>query len=225
MNSCSFAESWFDMLDPKNKFGFQFFLAKFLRHFFQGLIVIAPIGITVYAVWFLFNWVDDILPNLLHAIAPSMIGLYEDGSPKKIPGLGFVLVLVLVWVVGWLSSLFMVGRLVDVFDKVLENTPGIKLIYTSVKDFLEAFAGNKKKFNQPVLVDVDNNNMWRVGFITQQTAADFGLPDHVTVYIPFSYAISGMTCFVPADRIKPLKNISAANAMKYAVSGGVSDVE
>ncbi|MFX7756089.1 DUF502 domain-containing protein, partial [Acinetobacter baumannii] len=65
----------------------------------------------------------------------------------KIPGLGFIVVVILVLLVGWLSSLFAVGRLVALLDTVLEKTPGIKFIYSSVKDFLEAFAGNKKKFD------------------------------------------------------------------------------
>lgn len=67
-----------------------------------------------------------------------------NGQIPKVTGLGFLVAMALVLVVGWLSSLFFVERLVSVFDKVLEKTPGIKIIYSSVKDFLEAFAGNKK---------------------------------------------------------------------------------
>ena len=112
----------------------------------------------------------------------------------------------------------------SIFDRLLEKTPGVKIIYSSVKDFLEAFAGNKKKFDEPVLVNVDSTDVWRIGFITQQSSIDFGMIDHVTVYVPHSYAISGITYFVPRERIKPLKDISAADAMKYTVSGGVTDV-
>ena len=112
------------------------------------------------------------------------------------------------------------------FDKVLERTPGIKIIYSSVKDFLEAFAGNKKKFDEPVLVNVDAAEVWRVGFITQSDNTHFGLQDHVTVYVPHSYAISGITYIVPKERIKKLpRNISAAEAMKFVVSGGVTTIE
>jgi len=140
------------------------------------------------------------------------------------PGLGFVVVIGLVFLVGWLSSLFAVNRIVALLDTVLEKTPGIKFIYSSVKDFLEAFAGNKKKFNQPVLVNVDGEDIWRIGFITQESSNDFGLQDHVIVYVPHSYAISGITYFVPRHKIKSLPNIGAADAMKFTVSGGVTDV-
>lgn len=200
------------------------YLKRLLQFFFQGLIVLAPIGITLWVVLGLFNFVDDILPNIVHAVAPNFLPKNADGNIEKIPGLGFAVVILLVFFVGWISSLFVVSRLVEVLDAVLEKTPGIKFIYSSVKDFLEAFAGNKKKFDKPVLVNVDAMNVWRVGFITQMDAHEFGMTDHVTVYVPHSYAISGITYIVPKERIRPLNNISAADAMKYAVSGGVTDV-
>jgi uncharacterized membrane protein len=199
-------------------------LARLLQFFFQGLIVIAPIGITIWVVLGLFNTVDNILPNFIHAILPNVVPKDAEGNLQKIPGLGFIVVIVLVVVIGWVSSLFVVGRLVEVLDKVLESTPGIKFIYSSVKDFLEAFAGNKKKFDRAVLVNVDGEDVWRIGFITQQSVTDFGLEHHVAVYVPHSYAISGITYFVPNHKIKLIDNISPADTMKFAVSGGVTEV-
>lgn len=200
------------------------YLKKLLQYFFQGLIVLAPIGITLWVVIGLFRWIDGFLPNLINALFPNLLEQDAAGNLKSLPGLGFIVVILLVLIVGWISSIFVVGRLVTLLDTVLEKTPGIKFIYSSVKDFLEAFAGNKKKFDKPVLVNVDANDVWRIGFITQQSSIDFGMIDHVTVYVPHSYAISGITYFVPRERIKPLKDISAADAMKYTVSGGVTDV-
>lgn len=196
---------------------------RLVQFFFQGLIVLTPIAVTIWVVLGLFQWVDGFLPNLINTLFPSLLDKKLDGSLDKIPGLGFVVVVLLVLLVGWLSSLFVVGRLVSIFDTVLERTPGIKIIYSSVKDFLEAFAGNKKKFDKPVLVNVDVSGVWRIGFITQPTNTEFGLPDHVTVYIPHSYAISGITYIIPKTNIKLLDNVSASDAMKYAVSGGVTD--
>ncbi len=201
-------------------------LKKLLQYFFQGLIVLAPIGITVWAILSLFNLVDGILPNIMHGLFPDWIQKDASGVVERIPGLGFVVVIAFVLLVGWLSSIFVVGRLVTVLDKVLENTPGIKFIYGSVKDFLEAFAGNKKKFDKPVLVNVDGTDIWRIGFITRKDAADFNLNEHVVVYVPHSYAISGITYFVPKEKVRQLdSHITAADAMKFTVSGGVVDVE
>jgi uncharacterized membrane protein len=193
--------------------------------FFQGVVVLAPIGVTVWVVVSLFNWVDNFLPNLLNVLFPVQFAAV-NGQIPKVTGLGFLVALLLVLIVGWLSSLFFVERLVSVFDKVLEKTPGIKIIYSSVKDFLEAFAGNKKKFDQPILVNVDATDVWRIGFITQNDSAHFGLADFVTVYVPHSYAISGITYIVAPTRIKKLpKGIGAAEAMKYVVSGGVTTMD
>ncbi len=193
--------------------------------FFQGVVLLAPIGVTIWVVVSLFNWVDNFLPNLLNFIFPVQFAAV-NGQIPKVTGLGFVVAITLVLVVGWLSSLFFVERLVAVFDKVLEKTPGVKIIYSSVKDFLEAFAGNKKKFDQPVLVNVDSPDVWRVGFVTQENTEHFGLKDYVTVYVPHSYAISGITFVVPSTRIKKLpKGIGAAEAMKFVVSGGVTAFE
>lgn len=200
------------------------YLKKLLQLFLQGLIVLAPIGITLWVVVGLFRLVDGFLPNLINALFPDLLQKDMAGNVRSLPGLGFVVVVALVLFVGWVSSLFVVGRLVAVLDTVLEKTPGIKFIYSSVKDFLEAFAGNKKKFDKAVLVNVDGQNVWRIGFITQQSAKEFGMADHVTVYVPHSYAISGITYIVPKDHIRPIDHVSAADAMKYAVSGGVTDV-
>ena len=115
--------------------------------------------------------------------------------------------------VGRVSSSFVMSRLVDLLDGLLERTPGIKLIYSSVKDFLEAFTGNKRKFNKPVLVSVDANDVWRIGFITKQNADDFELSTHSVVYIPLSYALTGVTYFVPKEKIKLLNNVTSADAI------------
>ena len=213
------------MDSEQHKLTFRAYLRKLLQYFFQGLIVLAPIGITIWVVLGLFNFVDDILPNIIHNVAPGLLTKDSAGNLNKIPGLGFIIVIVLVLFVGWISSLFVVGRLVAVLDTVLEKTPGIKFIYSSVKDFLEAFAGNKKKFDKPVLVNIDATDVWRIGFITQRDSHEFGLPEHVTVYVPHSYAISGITYIVPKDRVRFLPHISAADAMKYTVSGGVTDLQ
>jgi len=200
-------------------------LSSIAQLFFQGVVVLAPIGVTIWVVVSLFNWVDNFLPNLLNFIFPLQFA-EVNGQIPKVTGLGFLVAITLVLVVGWLSSLFFVERLMSLFDKLLEKTPGVKIIYSSVKDFLEAFAGNKKKFDEPVLVNVDSTDVWRIGFITQKNTEHFGLKDFVTVYVPHSYAISGITYIVSADRIKKMpKGVNASEAMKYVVSGGVTTVD
>ncbi|MFM7357733.1 MAG: DUF502 domain-containing protein [Sediminibacterium sp.] len=200
-------------------------LRRLLTLFLQGLVVLAPIGITLWVVIGLFNFVDGILPNVMHALAPGLWELGDNGQVKKIPGTGFLVVVLLVLITGWISSLLFFSRVVAMIDNLLEKTPGIKYIYSSVKDFLEAFAGNKKKFDKPVLVNVDAPGVWRIGFITQKSSVALGMSELITVYVPHSYAISGITYLVPANHVKPLSGITAADAMKYTISGGVTEVE
>jgi len=170
----------------------------------------------------LFNWVDNFLPNVLNLLFPQQFAAV-NGQIPKVTGLGFVVAITLVLIVGWLSNLFVVEKLINIFDKILEKTPGVKIIYSSVKDFLEAFAGNKKKFDQPVLVNVDAPDVWRMGFITQENTELFGMKEYLTVYVPHSYAISGITYVVPLSKIKRLpKGVGAAEAMKYVVTGGLT---
>ena len=204
---------------------FKFRFKNIIPYFFQGLIILAPIFITGWAVVSLFNWIDRILPNLLQILFPTWIKLDQFGFPQRIPGLGFLIVIVLVLLVGYVSSSFVVGKLVDLFDHLLERTPGIRIIYTTVKDFFEAFAGNKRKFDRAVLVNIVSDDIWQIGFITHEALLEFGLSEHVAVYVPQSYAFAGHLYFVRRHRVKVLTDIAAADAMKFAISGGVTVIE
>jgi hypothetical protein len=94
-----------------------------------------------------------------------------------------------------------------------------------LKDFFEAFAGDKKKFTKNVLANIDDNDVWRVGFITQEDMSEFDFKDYVAVYIPMAYSVAGNVYIIPKHRVKPITNISASESMKFAVSGGVTSIE
>jgi uncharacterized membrane protein len=196
---------------------------KLIEFFLQGLLILAPIAITFWAIMALFNFIDGILPNFLFGLIPNLM-TDTQGNVKHITGLGFIVVIVLVLSVGYISSNFIFGKAVDAFDRLLEKTPGIKFIYSTLKDFFEAFAGEKKKFTQNVLANVDDNDVWRVGFITQDNMEEFGFKDYVAVYVPMAYSVAGNVYIIPKERVKPITNISAAQTMKFAVSGGVTAV-
>lgn len=196
---------------------------KILNYFVQGLLILAPISITAWAVISLFVYIDNILPSIIQSIFPFYYKVDANGNVQKIPGVGFIVIFFLIVLVGWFSTSFVIGKMVDFFGHVLERTPGIKFIYTSVKDFIEAFAGEKRKFDKPVLVNVDAPDVWRMGFMTQPDSTKIGLLDHVVVYVPHSYAVSGIVYIVPADKVKLLK-VSSTEAMKFVLSGGVAEI-
>jgi len=195
-----------------------------LKYFLQGLVILAPIIITAWAVFSLFNYIDNILPNFIHTLFPVFYKPDAEGNIQKIPGLGFVIIVVIIVLTGWISSSFIVGKVVEFLDHILERTPVIRFIYTAVKDFLEAFAGEKRKFDKPVLVSVDAADVWRMGFMTQDNGGRFGLQDHVVVYVPHSYAVSGIVYVVPIEKVKLLTGISSTEAMKFALGGGVAHI-
>lgn len=184
-------------------------LRKLLRYFIQGIIILAPIGITVYALYWLFQKVDGILRPFVN-----------------IPGLGFILIIAFVILVGWISSNFLMGSAISFFDQLMERTPGIKFIYSSTKDFFEAFAGEKRKFNRSVLANVFADDVWIVGFLTDEEMEKFELgADKVAVYVPQAYNFAGQLYILPRDKVRKIEKISAGEAMKYAVTGGVVDFD
>ena len=191
---------------------------KIFQYFLQGVLVTAPIGITAYLLYWFVSSVDSWIP----------IFTEKDASGNIINqnyGLGFLIVIAGLIVMGYLSSNFITGRIFSLFNRWLEHTPGIKYIYSSVKDFFEAFAGNKRKFNKAVLVNIQSNDVWQIGFITDDNASEFGMKDYVTVYVPLSYSFAGITYIVPRTKIKHIDHISAGDALKYTVSGGIAEID
>jgi len=106
---------------------------------------------------------------------------------------------------------------------LLEKTPGIKHIYSPTKEVMSSFVGDKKKFNDPVWVKTNENpEIWRIGFLTQKEMGEVEKHNYVAVYLPHSYAISGWVIVTEEKNIKPVVGMTAASAMKFAVSGGVA---
>jgi uncharacterized membrane protein len=196
--------------------GFRF--SKLLNYFLQGLLVIAPIAITIYAVYSVVSFIDNQLPIFTAKDVDGKVYVRNYG-------LGFLIVIVAIIFIGYTSSFFIKNRVFNLFDSLLKRTPGIRFIYSTTKEFFEAFAGEKKKFNKPVLANIDDNDVWRVGFITQEEAKDFGFTEYVAVYIPMSYSIAGNVYLLPRVRVRRVTNINATDAMKFAISGGVTAVD
>ncbi len=184
------------------------FTAVLLRSFLQGLLLLSPIAITVYLLFTVFNGVDNLIPFV----------------PR---GLGFVIIIVAVTLIGYFGTRFFIGKWVfDSFAYLMEHTPGVKHIYSSVRDFVTSFVGDKKRFNKPVWVCVNvNPETWRIGFMTQKDMTHLGMPQKVAVYMPHAYAISGWVIITENKYVRPVKEMTAGEAMKFAVSGGITTVE
>lgn len=127
---------------------------------------------------------------------------------------------------GFMGSSIVLRPLFSLFDNTLEHTPVVKTVYGSIKDFMSAFVGSKKKFNKPVLITINKeNNIQQLGFITNEDLSELNLgKDSVAVYVPLSYSISGNLWIVPTDHIT-IVDASSPEVMKFIVSGGVTDIE
>lgn len=174
-----------------------------LGYFWRGCLVLAPVSITVYIAWLVFTTVDRILP----------VG---------VPGLGFVLTLGLITLVGFLTSNVIGGAVVRETERWLAKVPLIKLLYTSIRDLVGAFVGDKKKFNRPVAVAlVPGSQAKALGFVTRESLAQIDLKGHLAVYFPQSYNFAGNVLLVPREQVEPL-SASSSDVMAFIVSGGVS---
>lgn len=183
-------------------------------YFLQGLLLVAPLAATVYIVYFLFKFTDGLLSTYL-----------EKYLELKIPGLGILIILLFLIFLGIIGETILAKPVKFLIKSVLLRTPILRLIYTSVKDLFSAFVGKEKKFHRPVIVLVDEkNDIWRMGFLTKDNLSEMGIEGKVAVYFPFSYNISGILYLVPEIRVKPI-NISPSEAMKFILSGGVSEMD
>ena len=183
----------------------------------QGSLVILPIAAALFFIYWAVSELDAAL-NLSDAIWVDQVG-----KPIYIPGLGILSVVVILIVVGIIVTNFVTDPIKKWVTSWFKKLPIFNVLYTSFKDLTEAFVGDDKKFNEPVVVEFNETGLKKIGFLTQKDLSKIGYHSEVAVYFPLSYSLAGQLCIVKADRVKPLK-MSASEAMKFIVSGGVSQI-
>ena len=180
-------------------------MRRLLNYFLRGLVLVAPLAITLYVCWIVFLRIDGWL-----------------GLP--VPGLGFVLTIVLITVIGFLGSNLITRGMLAIVDQAVGRLPFVRLLYTSTKDLLNAFVGEKRRFDKPVLVRLSSESEARmVGFVTQETLDRLGLPGYASVYLPQSYNFAGNLVVFPSSQLQPL-DAASADVMAFIISGGVTGV-
>lgn len=193
---------------------FDLFSRKVINYFLQGLLFAAPIGLTGYIIYLVFKFSDGILKPII-----------ENFLHFSIPGLGLVIMFILVTLLGYAGQSVIAKPFKAVIERFLKKVPVLQMVYSSIRDFMEAFVGKEKKFNQPVRVKVNLvSNLEKLGFITEDDLSDLGIKDMVAVYFPHSYNFSGELFIVPVSQVTPL-DINAGVLMKFIVSGGVTKME
>lgn len=189
-------------------------MKKFLGYFLQGLLLFIPLIITVFVIVQLFDFVTGIF---------SFVGFTEYSLINSLFGL--LITVGIIAVLGILASSYIFKQMFSFFEDKLEHAPFIRHIYSPVKDFTNAFMGNKRRFNKPVLVLTNPPaGVHEIGFLTKEDLKELNIRDKVAVYLPLSYSLSGKLVIVPRENISPL-DADAAEAMKFVLSGGVTDVD
>lgn len=180
-------------------------MKQLLNYFVRGLLLLAPLAITAFVCWTVFTTID------------GWLGL-------AIPGAGFMVTVVLITVFGFLAGGYLTRSAVGLLERVMQRVPLVRLLYSSSKDLLNAFVGDKRRFDKPVLVELlPGSNAQAFGFITQESLDQLGLPGHVAVYFPQSYNFAGSLVVFPGAQVRKLDAESSA-VMAFIVSGGVTDV-
>jgi uncharacterized membrane protein len=189
-------------------------MKRLRTYFLEGLLYLAPFGMTVYIIYAIFKFVDDLLKDTLSII------LKVD-----IPGLGLVIIFLIIILTGVIGRTIIAKPVKSLFKHTVEKTPFLKVIYSALSDLFSAFVGKDRKFNKPVLVLLNPiSNIQKIGFLTEDNLSMLGEKDKVAVYFPHSYAFTGEMYIVPRDSIIPL-NINPSQAMKFIISSGVSGWE
>ena len=179
-------------------------MRRLAGYFLRGLVIMAPLALTVYVCF-------------------SVVTAIDSWIPMNVPGVGFALTIGVITLVGALGSNVLTNGLVELIDRLLERLPFVRLLYSTTKDFFEAFVGEKKRFDTAVLVTLYPASQAKaLGFMTRKDVAMFGLTDHVAVYLPHSYAFTGQLVLVPSEHVT-IVQASSAELMTFIVSGGVSD--
>lgn len=173
------------------------------RYFVRGALIIVPFALTIYALYFVFVTIDQLMPF-------------------DVPGLGILVTIATVTLVGFLSSNVIGSTFVDLGEQALKKVPLVALIYSSIKDLIDAFVGEKRRFDQPVSVALSGDGQLRaLGFVTRRDLTALGLHGHVAVYFPQSYNFAGNLVLVPAVSVNPV-DVPSSELMTFIVSGGVS---
>lgn len=177
-----------------------------IKYFFRGLLLVVPIVLTVATLVFIFNWLDGMLP-------------------LRIRGLGFFIIVFGITFLGLLTSkLKLLQPLVRWFEDTLSDLPVVGLLYSSFKELVSGIVGEQQKFTHPVMVRLNaENEVFRIGFITQHDLTHVGIDDLVAVFFPHSYNISGNLYLVPRKNIQPLPT-QGAETMRFLMSGGVVEL-
>lgn len=180
-------------------------MSRFLGYFARGCLAVVPLAATLYILYVVITALD------------ALLGV-------SIPGLGVVVAVGLITGIGFLVSNVIGRQVYWLADQGLARVPLVKLLYTSIRDLVSAFVGEKKSFGKPVAVRLSPEAPVRLlGFVTREAIDVLGssCAGHVAVYVPQAYNIGGQVLIVPVEAVEPLET-SSAELLTFVLSGGAA---
>ncbi|MCE3010597.1 MAG: DUF502 domain-containing protein [Proteobacteria bacterium] len=192
-------------------------MTAFNRIFFRGLITLLPIAITIYIVYSAVIILENLLGTTLRKILPEN---------AYIPGLGFMLTLILIFAFGLMLNSFILGKVISSMEKRLTSVPFVKAIYSPLRDLMNLFnrTENPQEMGSVVLVKIGDTDARALGLVTRENFKDLPLgtiaDDKVAVYFPLSYGLGGFTFLVPRKSIQEIE-MPIEKAMSLAITGWV----
>jgi len=190
---------------------------KFRNYFIAGVVVLIPIGITVYLTLFIITISSKFLPKELNP---------DYYLPYDIPGVELIISILLITFIGWLSLSFVGKRLLKLFEDILKRIPILRTIYSAITQMTETFTKSEGNTKNVVLVEYPRKGSWAVGFATKENTS--GIADKikqnlVNVFVPTTpNPTSGFLLMFPKDEVIYL-DITFEQASKFIVSAGTSD--
>ena len=191
---------------------------KFRNYFITGVVVLIPIGITVYLTLFIIKVSSKILPKELNP---------DYYLPYNIPGLEILISILLITLIGAISLSFIGRRLLKIFEDFIKRIPILRTIYSAVTQMIETFTKTEKNKNNVVLVEYPRKGSWAVGFATRENDNEIANKTKqklVNVFIPTTpNPTSGFLLMFPKEEIIYL-DMTFEQASKFIVSAGTSDI-
>ena len=188
--------------------------AKIRNYFIAGMVVLIPIGITVYLTIFLVSISSKILPKEINP---------NHYLPYNIPGLEIIISVILITLIGWLSLSFIGKKLLDLFNNILKRIPILRTIYSALGQMTETFAKTDKEKKNVVLVEYPRKGSWAVGFATKENSGEISDKTKrklINVFVPTTpNPTSGFLLMFPKEDVIYL-DLTFEEASKFIVSAG-----
>ena len=193
------------------------FFIRIRNYFITGIVVLIPIGITIYLTIFLISISSKILPKELNP---------NHYLPYSIPGIEILMAILLITFIGWLSLSFLGKKLLDLFNKILNKIPILRTIYSAIGQMTETFTRTDKEKKNVVLIEYPRKGSWAVGFATKENTGDITKKTNrklVNVFVPTTpNPTSGFLLMFPKEEVIYL-DMSFEEASKFIVSAGTSN--